>query len=140
MRARGLRGAGLPGVELAIADIDNDNVRDTLGRAQYDSGAGCGGSLSRLMLLTDDGEHLKTGATNDALMDLATYNAKPVEVVSYRSRTYVRAQLQETPALFHVTPEAVQTECLFHDQPISRVRTLYPLDGAVRDPTRERRP
>ena len=95
---------------------------------------------SRLMLLTDDGEHVKTGATNDVLVDLGTYNAKPVEVVSYRSRTYVRAELQETPALFQVTPEAVETECLFHDQPITRVRTLYPLDGVVRDPAGPPRP
>lgn len=140
LRERGLLTDGLPGVELSTADINNDNVPDTLGRAEYGSGAGCGSSLSRLMLLTDDGEHLKTGATNDVLVDLGTYNAKPVEVVSYRSRTYVRAELQETPALFQVTPEAVETECLFHDQPITRVRTLYPLDGVVRDPAGPPRP
>ena len=139
LRAKGLGGAGLPGVELTIVDINNDGAPETLGRSQYDSGAGCGGSLSRLILLTDDGNHLKTGATNDVIMDLSTYNSKPVEVVSYRSRIYVQAALEGAPALFQVTPDALQTECVFHDQPIIRVKTLYPLDGVVRN-TAERLP
>lgn len=129
---RGL--GGIPFVERATVDVNNDSVPDTLARAQYDSGARCGESLSRLMLLTDDGQHLKTGATNDVLTDLITGNAKPVEVLSHRSRTYVRAEFRGAPALFKVTPKAVETECLFHDQPITRVRTLYPLDGVVRNP------
>jgi hypothetical protein len=136
---RGLRGAGMPRVDLTTVDINNDGVPETLGRGQYDSGAGCGASLSRLMLLTDDGEHLKTGPTNNVLMDLNTYDGKLIEVFSHRSRTYVRATLEGKPALFQMAPDALHTECVFHDQPITRVRTLYPLDGVVRDPDRKPR-
>lgn len=130
----GLRGAGVPAVDIATVDIDHDGQPDTVGRAQYDSGAGCGGSLSRLMLLTEDGEHLKAGPMNDALMSLSTYNSKPVEIFSHGAKQYVRASSEDATALFSVTVDSVQTECVFHDQPVLRVKTLYPLDGPVRNP------
>jgi hypothetical protein len=135
--ATGLGGAGLPDVDVANIDINNDGALDTLGRAQYASGAACGSTLSRLMLLTEDSDHLKAGPINDAPMGLITSDGKPVEIISYRSHSYVRAAIEQTPALFRVTSDAVQTECVFHDQPISRVKTLYPLDGPVRDPANQ---
>jgi uncharacterized protein YecT (DUF1311 family) len=130
----GLGGAGMPGVDVASVDIDNDGRPDKVGRAQYDSGAACGSSLSRLMLLSENGDHLKPGPMNDALMALSTINSRPVEIFSHGGSQYVRASLRGGLALFRVTREAVDTECVFRDQPVSRVKTLYPLDGLVRNP------
>jgi uncharacterized protein YecT (DUF1311 family) len=131
---RDLQGHGLPSVEQSTIDIDNDGAAELVGRARYDSGAGCGSTSSHLLLLKGKGDGLKSSPVNDSLMQLTTYNSEPVEVLSFRSHQFVAASLERSPALFRVTSTEVQTECIFHDQPISQIKTLFPLDGVVRDP------
>jgi uncharacterized protein YecT (DUF1311 family) len=135
----GVLGAGSP-AEQSTVDIDNDGAPEVVGRARHDSGAGCGSTMSYLLLMTADGDDLQAGPLNNSLMELKTRNADPVEVFSFRSHQFVAASLERSPALFRVTSNAVQTECIFHDQPISRIKVLYPLDGVVRNPVRSSRP
>lgn len=134
----GLRGAGMPGLVHLRADIDNDGKPELLARGQYDSGAGCGATMSKPFLVSADGKRVQPGPMNDALAELATTNGEGFEVYSHRGMQYLYGALRDQPALFKFSSGVAAAECIFHDQPISRVRKLYPLDGAVRDPDKVR--
>ena len=115
-------------------DIDNDGVKESLQQHHEDSGAACGSSEIWYEVIDRETGKPTASALNKALAGLTMWNENAGEIYDFENVRYIEAQLNGAPALFKLTKDSVDTECIFRDQAIKKVSTVFPLDGVVRDP------
>jgi uncharacterized protein YecT (DUF1311 family) len=118
--------------ERATVDVDNDGEPDSVVRLNWSSGAGCGSSWAGLKRLSSHG-------ASNALTGFFAEGRERLEIYDLPESRYIFARTGRTVAaaqLYRLSRGALETECEFRTRPLVRVKTVYPLEGAVLDPAR----
>jgi hypothetical protein len=117
-------------------DADNDGKTDHLVLNGEDSGAGCGHSAAWFDVIDPATNTSRGGPLSKALRSIGKYNSRDLNIYSHEGAYYLEGDLEHAPALFALSRGALETECVFRVQPKRVVEKVYPLDGAVRDPSK----